>query len=82
VHVAPSAAILPKVPTSKVPTLTKAPASADNPLPAPLESVVVSPDLPAVKHKVEVLPPQPQPRAGLPKTVLPEIEGSVGNPGQ
>lgn len=82
VPVAPSATILPKVSTPKAPTLTKAPAAADNPLPAPLESVVVSPDLPAVKHKVEVLPAQPQPRAGLPKTVLPEIKGSVGNPGQ
>lgn len=55
----------------KVPTVTKAPAAVNDPLPKQVQSEVVAPDLPAVKNK-----------AGLPKTVLPEIKGSVSKLGQ
>lgn len=55
----------------KVPTVTKAPAVGQDPLPKHLHSDLVAPDLPAVKDK-----------AGLPKTVLPKIKGSVSKLGQ
>jgi hypothetical protein len=66
----------------RAPKVTQVPTAAGSRLPTPLQSLVVPPDVPAVKDKVEVLPPQPRPRSGLSKTVLPEIDGSVGKPGQ
>lgn len=80
----------------KVPTVTKAPAAADNPLPKRLESQVASPDVPAVRNPVKagVKDPVkdrvkdkvdavvPQRRADLPKTVLPGVDGSLGQLGQ
>ena len=78
-EVAAPSAVPPKAPVVapsvttvlKVPTVTKAPAAVNDPLPKHVQSEVVAPDLPAVKNK-----------AGLPKTVLPEIKGSVSKLGQ
>jgi hypothetical protein len=55
----------------KVPTVTKAPAAVNDPLPKHVQSEVVAPDLSAVKKK-----------AGDPRTVLPEVKGSGSKLGQ